>query len=262
MSQSVTLNLLSETLPLAISDQGAGQAYLVLHGGAGPASVGGLAEALAKTARAIVPTHPGYAGQPRPDWFRRVEDLVCANLALLERLDLKDVVVVGNSIGGWIAAELALRFSPRIRSIVLVNACGIDPGSGNPSIVNPMSVPPAERAALAFHDPKRFASAPQTPEALAAMAANQKASMTYAGEPFMHDPGLRERLAQIRIPTLLLWGANDRIVTPAYGQRFASSIPNARFELVHEAGHFPQIERLDAVLALVERFAGPTPRFF
>lgn len=80
--------------------------------------------------------------------------------------------------------------------------------------------------------------------------------MTYAGEPFMHDPGLRERLAQIRIPTLLLWGANDRIVTPAYGQRFANSIPDARFELVNEAGHFPQIERLDAVLALVGRFGG------
>src|ERR1700727_1344837 len=174
MSQSTNMKLLSETLPLAISDQGAGQAYLVLHGGAGPAAVAGLAEALAKTARAIVPILPGYAGQPRPDWFRRVDDLVWANLALLERLDLNDVVVIGNSIGGWIAAELALRFSPRIRSIVLINACGIDPGAGNPAIVNPMSVPPTERGALSFHDPKRFASAPQTPESLAAMAANQK----------------------------------------------------------------------------------------
>ena len=256
MSPTVHLQLLSEALPLAISDQGAGQAHLVLHGGAGPASVSGLADAIAKTARAIVPTHPGYAGEPRPDWFHRVEDLACANLALLERLNLQNVIVIGNSMGGWIAAELALRFSPRIRSIVLLNACGIDPGAGNPAIVNPMSVPPAQRGALSFHDPKRFASAPQTPEALAAMAANQKASMTYAGEPFMYDPGLRERLAQIRIPALLLWGANDRIVTQAYGQRFANSIPNARFQLVNEAGHFPQIEQLDAVLALVGRFSG------
>ena len=258
MSKSINLKLLSETLPLTISDQGTGQAYLVLHGGAGPASVGGLAEALAKTGRVIVPTLPGYSGQPRPDWFCRIEDLVYANLALLEHLDLKDVVVIGNSLGGWIAAELALRFSPRIRSIVLINACGIDAGAGNPSIVNPMSVPPAERAALSFHDPKRFATAPQGPEAFAMMAANQKASMTYAGEPFMHDPGLRERLAQIRIPAVLLWGENDRIVTPAYGQRFASSIPNARFELIAEAGHFPQIEQLDAVLALVTRAAMPS----
>ena len=261
VSQSIHLKLLSETLPLTITDQGSGQAYLVLHGGAGPASVGGLAEALAKTGRAVAPTLPGYAGQPRPDWFHRVEDLVDANLALLEHLDLDDVVVIGNSLGGWIAAELALRFSPRIRSMVLINACGIDVGAGNPAIVNPMSVPPAERAALSFHDPKHFATAPPTPEALAMMAANQSASMTYAGEPFMHDPHLRERLAQIRIPTLLLWGANDRIVTPAYGQRFAGSIPNARFELITEAGHFPQIERLDAVLSLVvgfqEKPAGP-----
>ena len=253
---SSNLKLLAETLPVTVSDQGAGQAYLVLHGGAGPASVAGLAEALAKTARAIVPILPGYAGQPRPDWFRSVNDLVCANLALIERLDLSDIVVVGNSIGGWIAAELALRFSPRIRSIVLINACGIDPGAGNPAILNPMSLPPAERGALAFHDPKRFAAAPQTPESLAVMAANQTASMLYAGAPFMHDPGLRERLAQIRVPALVLWGANDRIVTPAYGQRFANSIPNARFKLIDEAGHFPQIERLDAVLAQVEGFRG------
>jgi pimeloyl-ACP methyl ester carboxylesterase len=94
------------------------------------------------------------------------------------------------------------------------------------------------------------------PAYLAAMAANQTASMLYAGAPFMHDPGLRERLAQIRIPTLVLWGANDRIVTPAYGQRFANSIPNARFELIDEAGHFPQIERLDSVLAQIEGFRG------
>ena len=82
--------------------------------------------------------------------LRRVEDLVCANLALLERLDLKDVVVIGNSIGGWIAAELALRHSPRIRSIILIDAVGIDPGAGNPAIVNPMSVPPAERSAMSM----------------------------------------------------------------------------------------------------------------
>ena len=132
------------------------------------------------------------AGQPRPEWFRRVDDLVLAYLALLEHLDLGEVVVVGNSIGGWIAAELALRCSPRIRSIVLLNACGIDAAPDQPAIVNPMTLPPA-----------------------------------------------------------------DRIVTPGYGRRFADSIPTSRFELIAEAGHFPQIEKLGEVVASIGRFSGP-----
>ena len=86
------------------------------------------------------------------------------------------------------------------------------------------------------------------------MAANQAALRVYAGEPFMHDPGLRARLAGLALPTLVLWGESDRIVTPAYGRQFAEAVPGARFELVPEAGHFPQIERLDAVTAAIAGF--------
>src|SRR6202161_1106309 len=124
-----TFTLFSESLPLSVEDRGAGRVFLILHGGAGPASVTGLAEALASQVRTIVPIHPGFAGQPRPSWFRRVDDLVLAYLALLERLDVSEVVVIGNSVGGWIAAEMALRRSPRIAGIVLLNAVGIDSGT-------------------------------------------------------------------------------------------------------------------------------------
>lgn len=256
MNQAVKhVQLFAETLPLATIDQGQGQTYLVLHGGAGPLSVAGLASALSNNGRTIVPTHPGFNGQTRPQWLNRVSDLALAYLALLEKLDLHDVIVIGNSIGGWIAAEMAQRQSPRIAGIVMPNPVGIDTGSSDKKIVNPMDVAPAERAALAFHNPARYAVIPNTPEALAAMAANQQALRVYAGEPFSHDPSLYARLAQIAVPSLVIWGESDGIVDVDYGRRFAQGIPNAQFELIKEAGHFPHIEQLQTVLSLTAQFA-------
>ncbi len=252
------LDLFAGSLPLVFEDQGAGRPFLILHGGAGPASVAGLATALSTTARAIVPVHPGFAGEPRPEWFHRIDDLVLAYLVLLETLDLKDVVVVGNSVGGWIAVEMALRGSPRLAGVVLLNAVGIDTGAADRPIVDPMTVSPGERAALAFHDPAKFAVAPSSPAATEAMAKNQRTLRIYAGEPFMHDPALRGCLAQLRLPVLIVWGEADRIVDAAYGRRFADSIPGARFELVPGAGHFPQIERLEFVEGLIADFIGST----
>ena len=251
--QKKEIALFAGTLNVSLTDLGKGRGYLVLHGGAGPASTSGLAEALSKSARVVVPTHPGFAGEPRPDWFSRINDLVIAYLALIDHLNLSDVVVVGNSVGGWIAAEMALRRSPRIAGIVLLNAVGIDTGSPDKKIVDPMAVQPAERAALSFHDPKRFAITPAGPQ-LAIMAENQRTLRVYAGD-LMIDPNLRARLEQISIPAMVVWGESDRIVDADYGRRWAESIPEARFELVREAGHFPQIERLDEVLRLIGDFA-------
>src|SRR5258708_3623028 len=204
-TQKQRVSLLSETLPLAFARQGEGRAFLLLHGGAGPGSMMGLAGALAADANVVVPTHPGFDGEPRPDRLARIDDLVIAYLALLERLELKKVVVVGNSVGGWIAAEMALRKSPRIAGIVLLNAVGIDTGSPERSIVDPMKVPRSELPALAFHDPKKFALAPSSPEAAATIAENQRSLRVYSGEA-LHDPTLRARLAQLSAPALVVWG--------------------------------------------------------
>ena len=116
-SQSQTrITLNGNTFTLALADTGHGRIYLLLHGGAGPGSVMGLARALSlsNAARALVPTHPGFQGQARPEWLLSVPDLASAYLAMLEAMDLKDVIVVGNSLGGWIAGEMATRKSPRV----------------------------------------------------------------------------------------------------------------------------------------------------
>ncbi|MBZ9935554.1 alpha/beta hydrolase [Mesorhizobium sp. BR1-1-16] len=249
------MQVLAGSAELAFTDLGNGAAILLLHGGAGPASMVGLAEALSASHRLILPVHPGFDERPRPEWLHTIHDLATIYLALIERLDLPRVTLVGNSAGGWIAAEMALRRSPRIAGIVLLNAVGIDPKPTGKPIVDPLGVPPAERATLAFHDPATFAAAPQTPEALERLRRNQQALMVYAGDPFMHDPTLRDRLARLDVPAMVLWGASDRIVEIEYGLSFAASMPGARFETVAEAGHFPQIEKLDLTSRLVAEFA-------
>ncbi|MBV8465658.1 MAG: alpha/beta hydrolase [Burkholderiales bacterium] len=248
------LALFADTLTLSYEKFGEGRPYLVLHGGAGPQSINGLAAALGSGGHVIVPIHPGFNGTPRPEWCKRISDLASVYLALLEALDVHDVVVVGNSVGGWIAAEMALRHASRIAGIVLLNAAGIDTGSPTSQIADPMQMAPAERAAAAFYDPARYGIMPTTPDAVAAMIANQQTLRVYAGDPFMHDPSLHGRLSALRVPTLVLWGESDRIVDLAYGQRFAAAIPGASFVGVPEAGHFPQIEQLDIVLAAIREW--------
>ena len=248
-----TIFLPAGSVDVSVATQGQGRPILILHGGAGPASVLGLAQALATHARAIVPSHPGFEGSPRPDWFASVGDLAMAYLALLDELDLSEVIVVGNSIGGWIAAEMAVRGSPRLAGVVLVNAAGIDAGAGRIVDVSHMSA--AERMALAFHAPQRFAGAAPTPARLALMATNQATLHVYGGAPYMHDPALRARLAGIGIPALVAWGESDRIVDLDYGRRYAANIPGAEFAVIESAGHLPQIERLDELTRLIEAFA-------
>lgn len=248
-----TIDLFSNTLSITINDQGNGRPYVLLHGGAGTKSMAGLADVISKNGRAILPTHPGFDGQARPEWFQSIDDLVLAYLSLIENLDLQDVVLIGNSVGGWIAAELALRTSPRIAALVLINSVGLDPVDGQ-FIADPLKLEPTDRAAYAFHNPATFGQSLLTSGGFAAMAENQKNLLIYAGEPFMHDPGLRFRLNKITIPALILWGESDKIVTHAYGRQFAEIIPNSEFQIVPKAGHFPQIEQTDVVMDMLADF--------
>ena len=249
-----TISLGAGTLPLTYSEQGSGCPYLLLHGGAGPTSLSGLAAALAPTGHVLLPTHPGFDGLLRPEWLSSVADLTTLYLLLLERLDLQDVVVIGNSVGGWLALELGLRASPRLAAVVVLDAVGLEPTAATGPILDPANIAPAERGAASFHDPARYSLAPTSPEAVARMGANQQVLRVYAGEPFMYSPTLRARLPQLQLSTLVLWGASDRIVQPPYGQQLAELIPGARFELVPQAGHFPQVEQLPAVLTHLQHF--------
>jgi pimeloyl-ACP methyl ester carboxylesterase len=240
---------------LAFSDLGSGRPFLLLHGGGGPPTVTSFAELLASTpARVITPTHPGFAGTHRADSMRTVRDLAALYVGLVAKLDLRDVTVVGNSVGGWIAAEMALLDASRLGRFVLVDAVGIQV-EGHP-IIDFFSLTPRQIAEASYHDPDRFGIDPTKlpPEAQKTMAANRATLATYSG-PAMSDATLAERLAAVRRPVLVLWGDADRIVDAEYGRAWARAIPGAQFELLTESGHLPQLESPHKLLSAIWAFA-------
>src|SRR6202158_6373315 len=160
---------------VSVTDKGEGRPFLLLHGGGGPMTVNGFADLLAaqRPARVITPTHPGFGGTPRPDSLASVPGLAALYIELLTELDLRDVTVVGNSIGGWIAAEMAVLDTNRISSFVLVDAVAIEV-PGHP-IADFFSLTPKQVAELSYHDPERFGIDPSklSTEALAAMGGHR-----------------------------------------------------------------------------------------
>jgi pimeloyl-ACP methyl ester carboxylesterase len=241
---------------VTLSERGEGHPVLLLHGGGGPLTVTPWADRLAdaKDARVLTPVHPGFAGTPRPASLASVRDLAVVYVALLDLLDLEAVTIVGHSIGGWIAAEMALLGSPRVCSVIVVDAVGIEV-PGHP-VADFFSLSFTELAELSYADPARYGIDPSKlpPAALQAMAGNRAALEAYAGRT-MTDPTLRDRLAAASVPTLVVWGDADRIGDPDFGRAFAAAIPVAEFTLIENAGHLPQIEAPEALVELVWSFA-------
>ena len=118
------------SVEVTVDSRGHGQPFLVLHGGAGPQSMAAFSQLLAERDhnRVLTPIHPGFGGTPRPDGLTTVRWLAALYQELLDDLALKNVTVIGNSIGGWIAAELALLTSPRIGRLVTSSTTRISSG--------------------------------------------------------------------------------------------------------------------------------------
>ena len=230
-------------------------AVLLLHGGAGPRSVAGLAAALSEHTYVITPTHPGFENTPRVEWLESVADLADSYLDLIEELKLETVLVLGNSLGGWIASEMALRdIKGRIKSIVLINATGIRPDEAN-QIVDVRPLPPTAISKLSFYDPaKRPDFATFSDAQRATMAANQGTMAVYTGGGSLFAPKLRRRLRRVTAPTLVIWGEEDGILATSYGRAYAEAFANGHFAPIPQAGHFPQIEQPGAVLGAIGDF--------
>jgi pimeloyl-ACP methyl ester carboxylesterase len=244
---------------ITFAEAGSGRPVLILHGGGGPFTVAGIAGHLAETMYTITPTHPGWNGTERPTWLSGIDDLAMAYLHHLEDKHLRNVLVIGSSMGGWIGSEMAVRDAAGlITRLVLIDSVGIKVDEH--PIRDFFALDPRGVAKYAWHDSDRFYVDPASvPAEQAARTKANMATMRVIAGTEMNDPKLMRRLGRVRIPTLAIWGDSDGIVTPAYGAAFAGAFQNGRLEVIKDAGHLPQIEQPAATLALIDAFANAQP---
>jgi pimeloyl-ACP methyl ester carboxylesterase len=244
-------------MELEIVRRGAGRPVLLLHGMQNFDPHAPFLARLAEQAEVIAPSHPGFGRSPRPDGFETVYDLARLYLDLLEALPHDKVTLVGFSFGGWLAAEIAAMCCHRIDRLVLVDALGIKLGDRETAdILDVFNTSPAEVQQRSWHDPARWSPDydAMTDAQLVVRARNWDALSLYGWHPYMYNPRLAYWLRRIDVPTLVLWGADDGIVSPDYGRAYAGLIPGAHFALIEQAGHHPEIEQPEVFASRVLEF--------
>ena len=242
---------------LEVLRRGTGNPLLLLHGFQHIDPRLPVVDLLARDVELIAPSHPGFGRSSRPADFGTVYDLVHLYLAFLDTLPQKPLTLMGLSFGGWLAAEVAVKAGRRIDKLILVDALGIKVSDREtPDILDVFNSHPQDVIAKSWHDPKTFAPRYDDMEddELVAVARNREALARYGFHPYMHNPQLKRWLPNIKARTLVLWGASDGVVKPAYGEAYARLIPGARFESIANAGHHPEIEQPEALAARVRAF--------
>jgi pimeloyl-ACP methyl ester carboxylesterase len=240
-------------------ERGSGRPLLFLHPENGIEPALASIEALAKGARVIAPTHPGFGRSELPQGMRTVDDLSYFYLDMLDQLDLRDLTVVGVSLGAWIAAEIAVKSTARLSKLVMANAVGIKVGDRETrDIVDVFALTEKEFIDIAYCDPavgtRDYKALPDADVLAAARA--REATARFAWNPYFHNPRLKSRLHRVRIPTLFLWGTHDRMLSESYGRVYCAMIRGARFEMIEQAGHFPHQEQPQVFADKVLGFAG------
>jgi pimeloyl-ACP methyl ester carboxylesterase len=233
---------------------GQGEALLFLHGAGGFPPWLPLFETLAARYDVLVPEHPGFGLSDNPPWVRNVADLAMYYLDFLDALGMK-VHLIGHSLGGWIAAEIAVRNTSRLASLTLLAPAGIR-AKGIPSGDNFIwSAEEGERNL--WHDQKfadvALAHAPTDEEADIALT-NRFMAAKFGWEPRWYSPALERWLHRIDVPALVIWGADDKLFPSVYAKVWQERLPHARVEIVPKCGHRPHLERLDVTGPTMLRF--------
>jgi pimeloyl-ACP methyl ester carboxylesterase len=255
------------TLELEVLRRGEGRAILLIHGVNPVSPWAPFVDMLARNGEVIAPSHPGFGASARPADFDTMYDLVNLYHDVLDAIPVPAVSVVGFGFGGWIAAELAVAGARKIDRLVLVDPVGIKLGGREVrDIVHFFNTDPAELNRRAWHDPARrpdgvyglgwqatITDAMSDAE-MVMLARNWDSLCVYGWKPHMFNPQLAWWLRRIAVPTLVLWGESDRIVTPEYGRAYSQRIPGATFRTIAAAGHHAELEQPEVFVEHVVSF--------
>lgn len=234
---------------------GHGAPVLFLHGAGGLAQWLPFYDALGDGFELLVPEHPGFGASDDPPWIRDVPDLAMFYLDFIEALRLDRFHLIGHSLGGWVAAEMLVRDRARCRSLTLIAPAGVrikGLPSGDLFIWNP-----EETQRNLYYD-QSFADAvlAQRPseEQIDVMLKNRFTATKFGWQPRWFDPHLEKWLHRIKLPTLVIWGEDDKIFPVAYAERWRELLPEARVVTLARCGHVPQLEQAQAVIAETRAF--------
>lgn len=236
---------------------GSGRPLLVLHGEEGHEGWLAFHEALAPSATVYAPSHPGYGHTEAPEWISEIRHQAVFCNWFLQEAGLDAVDLVGTGVGGWIAAEMAVMCPDRLRRLVLVGAAGVRPEQDE--IFDIFVTPWTQVIERSFHDPK---SAPEhqrlygepMPEFGGFRESAKTMNIKMCYRPYMYDPALPAMLGKVRVPTLLVWGADDRIVPSECGRLYQQSIPGAELRTIERCGHWAHLEKPQELASIVKEF--------
>lgn len=244
---------------LALIKGGSGKPLLILHEELGDPGWLRWKQELAKTRTLITPLHPGFGVSPRIAWARDIGDLANFYAQVIVEQGWTGIDVIGFSLGGWIAAEMATQNPGQFGSMTLVAPAGIKPPRGE--IFDIYQVPTQDYIAASVSN---IAATPEfvelfggalTPEQFERFQDATAETARFAWQPFMNDPALSRRLGLIKsLRTLILWGADDRIVPISAGEAYHSAIKGSKMITFSGCGHRPEIEQTDEFLREVRSF--------
>lgn len=240
---------------------GSGPAVVFLHSALSECDWADWCDALADNFTLYLPAHPGFAESQGYEQITDVEDVAFHYDDLFAELDLNRPALIGQSLGGWIAAEYAVRWPEKVRGLVLVDAAGVR--SDEAAMVDMWATRPPELADLMFADAthplyqmmKLFdPENPPPAEVIVPFYEAMQATARLGWNPYLHDPRLPGRLHRVTCPTLVVWGERDGLIPPEHGRRYAELIAGASLATIPDCGHLPLVERPDQAVAIVGEF--------
>jgi pimeloyl-ACP methyl ester carboxylesterase len=235
---------------------GSGRPLIVLHHDIGNPGWLPFYDTLAGSFAVHVPSHPGFGKSERPEWMRTVRDMAMVYQWLLQGEGLEPVTMVGLGFGGWIAAEMAMMCHHAFSHLVLVNPMGFQPHQGE--ILDQFLINTIDYVRSGFESQDKYVetyTAEPTLDQLEQWEINREMTSRIAYKPYMYDQTLPHLIRGVRTPTLIVWGAQNRIVPPICGQQYREAIAGARLETIAGTGHFLEVEKPAELARIVRAFA-------